>query len=244
MIPPSHFANNHKKCMVNQQQFFFDPNSLKKIAMNITKLLSVLRNYTADMPEPMSMTIQKEYHNDPFLILISCLLSLRSRDTVTLPVCRVLFARARMPQQFVAIDLATLESIIKPIGFYRQKARTLKSVSRDLIVRFGGQVPREESELLSIKGVGRKTANLVRGQAFGIPALCVDTHVHRLSNLWGLVSTKTPEETERALQVIIPKKNWIEFNTLLVQWGQHVPRKEQVYRLKSLLKNQKSTEQI
>jgi len=187
------------------------------------------------MVQPMSFFIAKKYHNDPFLILVSCLLSLRARDTMTLPVSEKLFLRARTPDQLLKIPIHELEKIVHPLGFYRQKARTLHSVSKELITRFNGKVPHTEEDLLSLKGVGRKTANLVLGVAFGIPAICVDTHVHRLSNALGLVRTKTPDQTEVALKKIIPEKDWIEFNKLLVVWGQQVPRKQQVVLLKKLL---------
>ena len=187
------------------------------------------------MVQPMSLLIQQEYGKSPYLILVSCLLSLRARDTVTLPICRQLFSLAQTPLQMLAISRPDLEHILRSIGFYRQKAKTLHEVSRDLIARFKGKVPSGEADLLSIKGVGRKTANLVRGMAFDIPAICVDTHVHRLANQLGLVHTKTPEQTERELAMLVPKKYWIELNHLLVTWGQQVPRKQQIPLLLALL---------
>jgi endonuclease-3 len=190
------------------------------------------------MEEPMGFFIARTY-KDPFYVLISCLLSLRSRDTVTLPISQNLFVRVTSPQEMLDIPLQELEEIIRPIGFFHQKARTLKHVSAELLHRFGGRVPNTETDLLSIKGVGRKTANLVLGLSFGIPAICVDTHVHRLSNQLGLVSTKTPEETEEALKQILPERDWIEFNNLLVAWGQNIPRSKQVSLLEHLLKAQK-----
>lgn len=193
---------------------------------NLTKraheIIVQLRGLTRTMPEPLSGTLAKKWDHDPFIILISCLLSLRSRDIVTAKVCDVLFSHATTPQALLALPEVTLEKIIHPIGFYKRKAHILRSVSRELITRFNGKVPSTQKELLSIKGIGRKTANLVLGQAFGIPALCVDTHVHRLANNFGLVSTKTPEQTEKALAAIVPQRDWIEFNTILVKWGQNV----------------------
>jgi endonuclease-3 len=188
------------------------------------------------MEEPMGFFIARTY-KDPFFVLVSCLLSLRSRDTVTLPISQNLFSRVTSPQEMLDIPLQDLEEIIRPIGFFHQKARTLKHVSAELLNRFNGRVPSSEADLLSIKGIGRKTANLVLGLSFGIPAICVDTHVHRLSNQLGLVSTKTPEQTEEALKKILLKKDWIEFNNLLVTWGQKVPRSKQVPLLLTLLKN-------
>jgi endonuclease-3 len=115
-----------------------------------------------------------------------------------------------------------LERSIYALGFYRRKAASLRYVSQELITRFHGKVPSSPEELLSIKGIGRKTANLVLGEAFGIPALCVDTHVHKISNRLGLVSTKTPDQTEWALKKILPQQYWIEYNRLLVVWGQNI----------------------
>ena len=115
-----------------------------------------------------------------------------------------------------------IEKLIYPTGFYRKKAALLHEVSQDLIERFKGKVPKTEQELLSINGVGRKTANLVLGVAFDIPAICVDTHVHRVSNRLGLVKTKTVDETEIALKKILPPEYWVEYNHLLVVWGQNI----------------------
>lgn len=192
------------------------------------KVLKILRAKTKNMPEPMSERINDEYHNDPYLILISCLLSLRARDTVTYPISKKLFEVVRTPQEMLAIPLRELERIIKPIGFYHNKTKTLKSVSKELIDRFHGKVPDMEDELLSIKGVGHKTAALVLSVAFGKPAICVDTHVHRLANQLGLVHTKTADQTEVALKELLPRRYWREVNHLFVKWGQNVPRRVQV----------------
>lgn len=188
----------------------------------VIQIIHALRQATRDMPEPMSSIIAKEYHNDPYIILISCLLSLRARDVVTLPVSRKLFSKVKTPQQMVKMSQHELEKIIHPLGFFRRKATVLRQVSQELIDRFHGKVPHTQEELLSLPGVGIKTANLVLGVAFDIPALCVDTHVHRLSNQLGLVKTKTPEQTEKALQKVIPRHYWIEWNHLLVKWGQNI----------------------
>jgi len=117
-----------------------------------------------------------------------------------------------------------IEKAIYPVGFYRQKTKQILSISNDLIERFDGKVPKTREELLSMKGVGPKTASLVLAEAFGIPALCVDTHVQRLSNKphFGIVNTKTPEATEEALMKVVPKKDWKDFNRLVVMWGQNV----------------------
>ena len=168
------------------------------------------------------MQIIQKYGKKPFLILISCLLSLRTKDTISLPVSLALFEHAQTPQELLNISIDKLENIIYKTGFFRQKAQTLHMVARQLLDQFDGIVPQIEDELLLLKGVGRKTANLVLGEAFGIPALCVDTHVHRISNRLGLVNSKTVEQTEQQLQKVLPKQFWIEWNRLLVMWGQNI----------------------
>lgn len=185
-------------------------------------ILDLLRKATTQMTPPMSSSIIELYGKDPFLILISCLLSLRARDVITLPVSKQLFSLARTPEELSALPLEKLETIFYPLGFYRKKARLVKEVSVDLLKRFNGKVPATMEELLSIKGVGRKTANLVLGYAFDVPSICVDTHVHRVSNRLGIVATRTTEQTEYALQKIVPQQYWTELNTLLVVWGQNI----------------------
>lgn len=186
------------------------------------EIIKILRQATQGMEKTASARIIERYGRDPFLILISCLLSLRTRDTVTYPASCALFEVAATPQEIVSLPLARLESLIHTVGFYKNKARTLKNVSKTLIERFGGHVPRTMEELVSITGIGPKTANLVLSDAFGIPAICVDTHVHRISNRLGLVKTKTPEETQKALEKLLPKRYWSEFGPLLVRWGQNI----------------------
>lgn len=173
----------------------------------------------------LSTTIVETYGRDPFLLLVACLLSLRARDQQTWLVCKALFARIRTPQELRDIPQAELEQLIKPIGMYRNKARTLQAVAAALLERHGGKVPATEAELLALPGVGRKTANFVLSIAFGIPAICVDVHVHRIANLLGIVDTKTPEETERELMRLLPPSDWTRVNELFVMWGQrHRPK--------------------
>ena len=162
------------------------------------------------------------YKDDPFATLISCLLSLRTKDATTAAASERLFALARTPQAMAALPRRTIERAIYPVGFYRTKARTIQAVCRDLLARYGGRVPGDLDELLSLKGVGRKTANLVVTLAFRKPGICVDTHVHRISNRWGYVRTTTPEQTEFALRRKLPRRHWIVFNDLLVTFGQHL----------------------
>lgn len=186
------------------------------------QIVKVLKRATEGMIEPSVTQIVTQFGKNPFLILISCLLSLRTKDTVSLPASRRLFEIAKTPEQILKLPIEKIEKIIYPVGFYRKKAINLHEVSQNLIKNFGGKVPSNEKELLSIKGVGRKTANLVLGEGFGIPAICVDTHVHRISNRLGLVKTTSVEETERELKEVLPKKYWLEVNRLLVKWGQNI----------------------
>lgn len=192
------------------------------IQQRAIKSIQILRHATKGMALPASNSLIKEFGKNPYLILIHCLLSLRTRDTVSLPAARRLFEHANTPDQMLALPEEKIEKLIYPTGFYKRKAHLLKQVSQDLIIRFSGKVPDNMNDLLSIKGVGSKTANLVLGLGFDIPSICVDTHVHRISNRLGLVKTKTPSETEIALKKILPKKYWIEFNQLLVMWGQNI----------------------
>ena len=156
---------------------------------------------------------------DPFVILISTLLSLRTKDEVTAVATDRLFALATTPEEMLRVPLEEIAKTIYPVGFYRVKARTIHSACRDLIKRFNSKVPDDLDELLSIKGVGRKTANLVVSLAYGKEGICVDTHVHRIYNRLGYVKTKTPDETEFALRAKLPHKHWIIYNTIMVAFG-------------------------
>jgi endonuclease-3 len=163
-----------------------------------------------------------EARRDPFRVLAACILSLRTRDETTRPAAKRLFALADTPEHLARVPVRAIERAIYPVGFYRTKARTLRALSRRLTEEHGGKVPDAIEDLLAIKGVGRKTANLVVTVGFGKPGICVDTHVHRISNRWGLVGTKTPEQTEFALRERLPKRYWIRYNDLLVSFGQTI----------------------
>jgi len=159
---------------------------------------------------------------DPFRVLIACLLSLRTQDTTTAPAAARLFALADTPAAMRGLTTRQIERAIYPVGFYRTKARVILEVCRDLLERFGGRVPADLDALLTLKGVGRKTANLVVTLGFNAPGICVDTHVHRISNRLGYVRTRTPDETEMALRAKLPRRYWIGYNDLLVTFGQNV----------------------
>jgi endonuclease III len=156
---------------------------------------------------------------DPFVILISTLLSLRTKDEVTAVATEKLFVLAATPQEMLQIPLEKIAKTIYPVGFYHVKASTIHHVCRDLVERFSSKVPDNLDDLLSIKGIGRKTANLVIALAYGRDAICVDIHVHRISNRLGYVKTKTPEKTEYALREKLPRRNWIIYNTIMVAFG-------------------------
>ncbi len=188
----------------------------------LDSIISLLEKETKKYTPPLINLLIEKYGKDPFLILIATLLSLRSRDLVTWIVVQELFEAVKTAEELVAMPRVQLEKIIFKTGFYRQKAATLQHVSAQIIERFQGQVPADKALLSSITGIGPKTANLVMGTAFDIPAVCVDVHVHRISNRLGLIETKTVEETEEALEQLISKKFWIDWNTWLVVWGQNI----------------------
>ena len=190
---------------------------MMKISEQIDQFLSHVKGF----PEPLSNYVIDRYGSDPYLILISCLISLRTRDRVTIYVCDDLFARVQKPSEMVLLDRDELETIIFKSGFYKTKAKVLQEVSQALLDRFDGIVPNDQEKLLSLPGVGLKTANLVLGVAFDVPAICVDTHVHKISNLLGLVKSTDPDKTEAALRSVLPKKHWIEWNYVCVMMGQN-----------------------
>ena len=155
-------------------------------------------------------------------MLVACLLSLRTQDTTTGPAAARLFALADTPRAMLELSARDIERAIYPVGFYRTKAHVILRLCRDLLDRFHGRVPDEIDDLLTLHGVGRKTANLVVTMGFDKPGICVDTHVHRISNRLGYVRTRTPDETETALRARLPRRYWIGYNDLLVTFGQNI----------------------
>ena len=172
--------------------------------------------------EPVVGVVAKESDRDPFLILISTLLSLRTKDRTTREAGDRLFAIAHTPTAMLKLPLKKLERVIYPVGFYRTKAKAIHQICRRLLDEYGGVVPDSIDELVTLPGVGRKTANLVVTIGYGKPGICVDIHVHRISNRWGYIKTKTPEESEQALRRTLPKQYWIIYNDLLVPYGQNL----------------------
>lgn len=184
-------------------------------------MLSILRKQILQWKQPIVGTFASGA-NAPFKVLISTVLSLRTKDKTTQDASLRLFAAAQTPEAMAGLDRAQIEQFIFPVGFYRTKAKNILEICHVLIHQYGGKVPCDMEALLALKGVGRKTANLVLTVGYGKPGICVDTHVHRISNRWGLVKTKEPNETEMVLRQILPKRYWIEYNDLLVCFGQNL----------------------
>jgi endonuclease III len=185
--------------------------------------MRILRREVPKWETPI-VTLMAETYESPFRVLISCILSLRTQDSTTAKASHRLFALADAPQKMVKLSIKTIEKAIFPVGFYRTKAKVIREICRVLLRDYAGKVPDDIDELLKLKGVGRKTANLVVTLGYKKPGICVDTHVHRISNRWGYVKTTTPEKTEFALREKLPKQYWIEYNDLLVSFGQHLCR--------------------
>jgi len=183
-------------------------------------LLQELALFHAGAKPTTLATLERE--RDPFRLLLACVISLRTKDAVTAQAAARLFSHAPDPQTLSALPESRIAQLIYPAGFYRTKARSLRRIAQELLARHGGRVPADREALLALPGVGRKTANLVLGLGFGIPAICVDTHVHRIANRLGLVATRTPEGTEAALEALLPREAWIPINDWLVTFGQLV----------------------
>lgn len=160
--------------------------------------------------------------NDPYLVLISCILSLRTNDRTTYPATLRMLELAKTPREMKGVSVDELAKAIYPVGFYENKAKQIIELSRQIDEELGGKVPDEIDDLIKFNGVGRKTANLVLSRGFNKPAICVDVHVHRIFNRIGYIKTKNPEETEFALRKKLPVKYWIDINTLMVTHGQNV----------------------
>ena len=166
--------------------------------------------------------VERVGKQDPFKVLISCILSLRTKDELTEKKSLELWRRATTPRGMIGLGPKKLARIIYPVGFYRRKAAQIVALSRILISEYSGKVPDTIEQLMHLPGVGRKTANLVVSVGFNKPGICVDTHVHRITNRWGYVSTKTPDKTEMALREKLPARLWKDINRLLVYFGKTV----------------------
>lgn len=187
---------------------------------NISKVLETLKIEIKKFTVPIVSEVAAD--RDPYKVLISCVLSLRTKDEVTKKASLKLFERADTPTKMINLNETEIQRLIYPVGFYKTKAKRIIEMSHRIIEEYGGNVPDTIDELLKLKGVGRKTANIVVTLAYLKPGVCVDTHVHRISNRWGYVTTKNPIQTEFALRDKLPEKYWIEYNDILVTYGQNV----------------------
>jgi endonuclease-3 len=194
-------------------------------ALNAVPVLRLLARATRQWDEPAVEKISEDSREDPFRVLVATMLSAQTKDAVTAAASRRLFAAARGPRAMAALSTARVERLIYPVSFYRVKARHVRETCRQILSRFGGRVPATMEELLTLPGVGRKTANLVLILSHASrDNICVDTHVHRLANRLGWVRTRTPTQTEHALYKVVPRRFWPRVNLYLVTWGQNVCR--------------------
>ena len=191
-----------------------------KSQFDIHTAMRVLRGAIEEFRVPY--VTQEAKTRDPFRVLISCIISLRTKDDVTAAASKRLFAKARTPRSVLALSGENIAELIYPAGFYRQKAGQIRGICQAILDNHGGKVPNNLDGLLQLPGVGRKTANLVVTMGFAKPGICVDVHVHRITNRWGYVETKTPNDTEMALRKKLPPEYWIEINDILVTYGQNV----------------------
>ena len=187
--------------------------------INIDKIVEILQS--ANQPRSEFVNLMEGFHN-PYLVLIACILSLRTNDKTTYPATLRMLELAKTPQEMMNISEGDLANAIYPVGFYKNKAKQIIELSKTIVEKLNGKVPDTIENLTKFNGVGRKTANLVLAKGFGIPAICVDVHVHRIFNRIGYVITKTPDETEFALREKLPQKYWLDINTLMVTHGQNV----------------------
>ena len=191
---------------------------------------------SSDEASPSVSTVAEQYRQDPWAVLISTIISLRTKDEVTIVASKRLLEKAPGPAELDVMKKEKIEKLIYPAGFYRNKAASMKKIARILLDRYGGNVPSSLEELLALPGVGRKTANLVLTEAFDLDGLCVDIHVHRISNRCGWLVSKTPDETEMILREILPKKFWKRINYLLVLYGQRLCRPVSPYCSQCVIK--------
>lgn len=189
---------------------------------DIHAAIRILKEEVRQWQEPVVGVVARESGHDPFKVLISCLLSLRTKDRTTSEASARLFALAGDPASMLKLSAHRVQQAIYPVGFYRTKTKQIQRICRLLLEEHGGKVPDSIDELLALPGVGRKTANLVMTVGYGKPGICVDIHVHRITNRWGYVRTTKPEETEQVLRKKLPPPYWIIYNDLLVPYGQNI----------------------
>jgi len=183
-------------------------------------VLRIIEQQVASLEIPW--VTQESSKGDPFRVLVSCILSLRTKEAVTIQASISLLGKVKTPKELLTLSQKEIENLIYPVGFYRNKAKVLLNIASSLILEYNSCVPDTLEELLTLKGVGLKTANLVLGLGFKIPAICVDTHVHRIANRLGWIETENPDDSEVALRHIVLEKYWIKLNTILVMFGQNI----------------------
>lgn len=200
---------------VNQQSFHKQP-------FDIDAVMAALREAVRPFPKAAMFELAEQGYRSPFEQLIACILSIRTYDEVSLPVSIRLFEQARTPEEIVRLTPEEIEALVKESTFADAKAKQIWTIADRLLNEFGGELPCDYDTMTSFKGVGAKCANLALGIACGVPSISVDVHVHRITNRWGYVQTRTPEKTLVALQEKLPKHDWIEINELLVPFGKHI----------------------
>ncbi len=194
---------------------------MKSLSVDSDRAITLIREAVEYHRVPSVSEVAGTSEN-PFLILISTVISLRTKDEVTTEASKRLFSRASEPEKMAALGEKTIQELIYPAGFYRRKAQNIIEICKILLAHYGGKVPKDREALLDLPGVGLKTANLTLSLGYGLPYICVDTHVHRITNRLGWVKSPTPEKTEEALMQVLPKRHWIPVNELLVRFGQAV----------------------
>jgi endonuclease-3 len=193
-----------------------------KVPFDIDTVMVRLRQATAPYPKAALFELALEGHTSVFEVLIACIISIRTRDETTLPVARRLFARARTPAEMARLSVAEIDDLIKPCTFHEAKAPQIHAIARQAVSQHGGELPCDAEALMAFRGVGPKCAHLTLGIACDQPCIGVDVHVHRVTNRWGYVQTRSPEKTMLALQEKLPRRYWVEINALLVPFGKHV----------------------
>ena len=195
---------------------------MTKRPFDISDAVRAIRKAVEPFPKAALFELAEDGFNSTFEQLVACIISIRTYDEVMLPTARRLFARARTPDEMLKLSPQEIDEIIRPATFHEQKAANIHAIAERVASEYGGQLPCESEVLLSFKGVGPKCANLVLGIACDQPYIGVDVHVHRVTNRWGYVATKTPEKTMIALMEKLPRRYWVEINRLLVPFGKHV----------------------
>jgi endonuclease-3 len=198
------------------------PDRPGKLSFDVAEVLRRIRKAVKNYPKAALFELAAEGHDTPFEQLVACIISIRTRDEVTLPTARRLFEAARTPGAVAALSVGEIDRLIRDSTFHEPKAAQIREIARRVVDEFGGELPCDEETLISFRGVGPKCANLALGIACGQPLIAVDIHVHRVTNRWGYVQASTPEKTMDVLHEQLPRRYWIEINSLLVPFGKHV----------------------